>query len=162
MRRFSANSVCAPQQRGISVITAIFLLLLMALLAAGIVAVVSTMNLNMAADIGGSRAYQAARSGAEWGMYQLDPNATGSSLPSCWAGVGKPAIPGHDVAVTCASTDFTESAKNYRVFQIFSTARATGVGGQGVERVMEVRLEKCRYQSATDMPDPAPPPYDCR
>ena len=43
-------------QRGVSIITGIFLLLLMATLAAAMVSMTSTSHVNIAADIGGSRA----------------------------------------------------------------------------------------------------------
>ena len=71
----NAKISARPWQRGVSVIAAIFLLLLMAVLAAVIANLVSTSHINLAADIGGTRAYQAARAGAEWGIFQLDPNA---------------------------------------------------------------------------------------
>ena len=101
------HSRMSPQrcQRGVSIITGIFLLLLMAVLAAVIASVVSTAHVNQAADIGGARAYQAARAGAEWGMYQLDPNAQ--------------------------------------------------VKAPGIERQVEVTLEKCRDAAITSAP------YDC-
>ena len=60
MRNFAQISARA-RQRGVSVITAVFLLLLMAVLAAAIANIVSTSHVNLAADIGGARAYQAAR-----------------------------------------------------------------------------------------------------
>ena len=70
------------RQKGVSLVAGIFLLLLMAGLAAGMATVMSTAHVNSAADIGGARAYQAARAGAEWGMYQLDPNALSAGLPA--------------------------------------------------------------------------------
>ena len=76
-----------PGQRGVSIIAAIFLLLLMAMLAAVIANMVSTSHVNLAADIGGARAYQAARAGAEWGIFQLDPNAQTAGLPACVDGL---------------------------------------------------------------------------
>lgn len=80
MKRNFAKLSARPWQRGVSVITAIFLLLLMAVLAAAIANMVSTSHVNLAADIGGARAYQAARAGVEWGIFQLDPNAQGAAF----------------------------------------------------------------------------------
>lgn len=140
-------------QRGVSIITGIFLLLLMATLAAAMVSVISTSHVNVAADIGGSRAYQAARAGVEWGMYQLDPNAQTSTLPACVG--GSPAIPGHTVTVTCQSWDTTEGVKQIRIYRIGSQAVATGVKAPGIERRIEVTVEKCRDATITAAP------YDC-
>lgn len=140
-------------QRGVSIITGVFLLLLMSVLAAVIANVVSTAHVNQAADIGGARAYQAARAGVEWGMFQLDPNAQSAGLPACVNGT--PAIPGHAVTVTCQSWDTTEGTRQLRFYRIVSLAIAAGVKAPGIERQVEVTLEKCR--------DPARviPPYDC-
>lgn len=141
------------RQRGVSVLMAVFLLLLMATLAAGMVTIVSTSNVNMAADIGGARAYQAARAGAEWGMFQLDPNAQASALPDCVNGA--PPIPGHAVNVTCQSWDTTEGGRQIRIYRISSRATANGVKAPGIERLVEVTVEKCRDATITVAP------YDC-
>ncbi len=141
------------RQRGVSIITGVFLLLLMAVLAAVIASVVSTSHVNLAADIGGARAYQAARAGAEWGMFQLDPNASVSTLPNCVSGT--PAVPGHTVTVTCASNDYTEGTRQIRIYRITAKAIATGVKAPGIEREVAVTVEKCRDSVITSAP------YDC-
>lgn len=149
------------RQRGLSVITAIFLLLLMSMLAAAMVSIVSTSHLNMAADIGGSRAYQAARGGVEWAMFQLDPNAQSASLPTCASASGTlSGFTGHSVVVTCTSypsdtTYYEESTRQIRIFQITATATAVGAKAPGIERKIVVTLEKCRDFLV------AGAPYDC-
>jgi len=147
-------SVFLPtRQRGVSIITGIFLLLLMSVLAAVIANVVSTAHTNQAADIGGARAYQAARAGAEWGMFQLDPNAQSAVLPSCVNGT--PPIPGHAVAVSCQSWDATEGDRQLRIYRITSLATAIGVKAPGIERQVEVTVERCRDPANTVAP------FDC-
>ena len=142
------------RQRGVSIITGVFLLLLMAVLAAVIANVVSTAHVNMAADIGGARAYQAARAGAEWGMFQLDPNAQGAGLPGC---VNTNAVMlGHNVAVNCQSWDTTEGSRLVRIYRIVSQATAIGGKAPGIERQVEVTLEKCRDPLVITVA-----PFDC-
>jgi MSHA biogenesis protein MshP len=141
------------RQRGVSVLMAVFLLLLMATLAAGMVTIVTTSNVNIAADIGGSRAYQAARAGAEWGMFQLDPNGQSANLPPCRS--GNPPIPGHQVNVTCLNWDTSEGSRQIRIYRISSLATANGVKAPGIERLVEVTVEKCRDATITVAP------YDC-
>ncbi len=141
------------RQRGVSIITGVFLLLLMSILAAVIANVVSTAHVNQAADIGGARAYQAARAGAEWGMFQLDPNAQGAGLPACVNGT--PAIPGHAVTVTCQSWDTTEGTRQLRIYRIVSQAIAVGVKAPGIERQVEVTMQRCRDPAITVAP------FDC-
>ncbi len=153
--RLLCHSPCPPRSRqgGVSVIMAVFLLLLMAVLAAGIANLVSTSAVDLAADIGGSRAYQAARAGAEWGMFQLDPNASNAALPPCVS--GSPPLPGHRVDVSCSSSDYSEGGRQIRIYQIVSLATATGVKAPGIEREVVVSIEKCRDSSITTAP------YDC-
>lgn len=148
-------------QHGVSLVAAIFLLLLMAGLAAFMASILSATHVNLAADIGGSRAYQAARAGAEWGIFQLDPNAAAVGLPGCPASPATiTAIPGHSVVVTCTAfpgpaTWYQEGGKQIRVFQFVSTATAIGVRPPGIERQVVVTIEKCRDVAITAAP------FDC-
>lgn len=153
MSRQSSRRSSLRCQRGVSVLMAVFLLLLMATLAAGMVTIVSTSNVNMATDIGGARAYQAARAGAEWGMFQLDPNAQVANLPNCVN--GNPPIPDHQVNVVCQSWDTTEGGRQIRIYRISSRATANGAKAPGIERVVEVTVEKCRDATIVAAP------YDC-
>jgi len=141
-------------QRGVSLVTGIFLMLLMAILSAAMVSVVSTSHLNMAADIGGAQAYQAARAGAEWGLFQLDPNAQTVALPPCFAD-SSPLVPGHGVSVKCSNSDYTEGSRTIRIYRITSQARTNGVRAPGIEREVQVTVEKCRDTAITSAP------YDC-
>lgn len=141
------------RQRGVSIITGIFLLLLMSVLAAVIANVVSTAHITQAADIGGARAYQAARAGAEWGLFQLDPNAQSATLPNCVNGT--PPIPGHAVVVSCQSWDATEGTRQLRIYRITSLATANGVKAPGIERQVQVTVERCRDAAITVAP------FDC-
>lgn len=152
--RISGKISGRPSQRGVSVIAAVFLLLLMAVLAAAITNIVSTAHLNQAADIGGTRAYQAARAGVEWGMYQLDPNAQVATLPPCFPDAVPP-VPGHAMEVRCQSWDATEGARQLRIYRIISRAVAVGVKSPGIERQVEVTVEKCRDATI------AVAPFDC-
>lgn len=152
-RWFCEGNALGGRQRGVTLISGIFLLLLMALLAAVIANVVSTAHINAAADIGGARAYQAARAGAEWGMFQLDPNAQNSDLPDCVDGT--PPISGHAVTVTCASNNHSEGDRSIRIYRITSVAMANNARAPGIERQVEVTVEKCRDGAITTAP------YDC-
>jgi len=160
MKRFVLASF-RSRQRGVSIISAIFLLLLMAGLAAYMANIISVAHVNSAADVGGSRAYQAARAGVEWGMFQLDPNASSSSLPTCATAAGTlTTIPNHSVVVSCAAypsdtTVYQEGSRQVRIFQIMATATALGVKAPGIERQVVVTIEKCRDSAISVAP------FDC-
>lgn len=59
------------KQSGFSLVSAIFLLVVLAALGAGMVTFSTAQNRNLALDIQGSRAYQAAQAGVEWAAYNI-------------------------------------------------------------------------------------------
>lgn len=62
-------------QRGFSIVTAIFLVVVLAALGVFILTVTGVQQSSQSLDVQGVRAYQAARAGIEWAAYQvLDPN----------------------------------------------------------------------------------------
>jgi MSHA biogenesis protein MshP len=68
------NAFRRARQRGVSLIAAIFLLVVLTGLGVAIVSMSTSQQIASAMDVQGSRAYQAARAGIEWGLYkQLIP-----------------------------------------------------------------------------------------
>jgi MSHA biogenesis protein MshP len=127
---------------GFSLVTAIFLLVVLASLGAVMVTFFTTQQQGSALDIMGSRAYQAARSGIEWGAYQV---LQGAGCPT-----GGPTLSGSlsafSVTVTCAAITYSEisaASGTVTVYNMTSTAK-TGTEGQPdyVERQMSVALTK--------------------
>jgi MSHA biogenesis protein MshP len=155
------------RQRGVSIISAIFMLLLFAAIAAFMVSMVSTANITSAQDVQGARAYQAAQAGVEWGLFQMDPNGSTAALPDCFAPsptvLPAAAIPGFSVSVLCTSyplasaTSYAEAGRTIRIFQFVATATVAGalVPPAAVERQVTVRVEKCRDSTILA------PPFDC-
>lgn len=148
------------RQSGMSLLAAIFVLLLLSSIAASILYFSSTAHTNSAQDFEGSRAYQAARAGVEWGLFQLDPNDTAAGLPSCFAATSLAQFAGYTVAVTCtpfpgAATSYQEGPRQTRMFQIVAVARSIAAFPTQTEREIAVTVEKCR--------DPAfaAAPYGC-
>jgi MSHA biogenesis protein MshP len=152
--------------------SAIFLLVILAGLAAFLVNMSSTQHITSAQDVQGARAYQAARAGIEWGLYQaLDPtNATVAAMvPPYGAGVqpwpnmpacpaGNLAIEGFNVVVACGFNDYLEAGntRSIRVYNLVSNASLGVVGSATyVEREVAVTVSKCRAL------DGAAPDYTC-
>lgn len=123
--------------RGFSLPTAIFLLVILALLGAFMVSLSTTQNVMSAHDVQGSRAYHAARAGMEWALYNLKPPAT-----ACPAASTTFPVDGFSVTVTCApagspaTPSYDEAGTTRYIFYVASTASAGGaVGNMGhVER----------------------------
>ena len=152
-------------QKGFSLVAAIFLLVVLALLGALIASVTGMQQSSGQLDLLGVRAYQAARAGMEWGAYQvLDPNnaVPACGIPSCPASpTTLPALGGSlsqfTVKVECTlDAATTESNRNVRVFKIVATACypsgscPNGTPSTGyVERRLEATVSKCKDPSAT-------------
>ncbi len=158
LRRFRSTGFALP--------SAIFLLVVLAALAAFLVNISMTQHATSTQDVQGARAYQAARAGIEWGLYRvLDPtnagvvppgNAAWPAMPACAS--GNMTIEGFNVNVQCTSNDYTEAGPNrqIRVYRLVATASAGVFGTQSyVEREVEVTVSKCR---ATDGSAPG---YEC-
>lgn len=91
-------------RRGFSIITAIFILLVFAIMAVALISLFTTSQQQSALDIQGVRAYQAARSGIEWGLYQqLRLGASCSGTTSFAMPLGNTLSP-FSVSVTCTQT----------------------------------------------------------
>ena len=63
-------------QRGFSLVSAIFLLVVLAVLGAAMVSFSTTQSQGLAMDAMGSRAYQAANAGIEWAAYNIAVNSS--------------------------------------------------------------------------------------
>jgi MSHA biogenesis protein MshP len=145
-------------QRGASLATAIFLLVILAALGAYIATMSSLQHTSSVLDLQGSRAYQAARSGIEWGAYQVFQNSAGVFATNCNAGPASQSLAGltgtlsdFTVTVACSSVQFSEiTAATGRVYVLTATAcnQPTGgncpglLGQRYVERQLQVTVAK--------------------
>jgi MSHA biogenesis protein MshP len=159
------------REAGFSILAAIFLLVVLALLGALIASVTGMQQSSGQLDVLGVRAYHSARAGVEWGAAKvLDPNNTLNPLPGTCSPIVMPACPaastniatlagslsGFTVTVACAQTaDTTEGNRNVRVFQIVATACNQGASCPNaaptngyVERQVQASIAKCKDSTA--------------
>jgi MSHA biogenesis protein MshP len=128
------------RMQGFAIVTAIFILVVLAALGAFIVSISTNQQIGTALDIQGVRAYQAAKSGVEWGIYQIEATpaynfsygtpavAVGNANPNTRACPASPAsfapaaptLAGFTVTVTCAATVDVNNGPT--VFRVVSTA----------------------------------------
>lgn len=128
-------------QRGFSLVSAIFLLVVIAALGTFAVTLSTIQQQSAALDVQGARAYQAARAGIEWGAYQALRNS------SCLATTPLAALPNtlanFTVTVTCTSAATTEAGAPVTMYQLTSIATQGVVGTPNyVERQMTVTIAK--------------------
>ncbi len=137
-------------QRGFSLVTAIFLLVVLASLGAVMMTFFTAQQQSSALDVMGARAYQAARAGIEWGAYQVLQNSGTGFAPACRAGVTAQSLPdlhgtlaGFSVNVGCSATAHSEAAATVTIYQISSVAATRGLAAGNpdyVERQMTVTI----------------------
>lgn len=108
-----SQRVCR-RPRGFGIITAVFLLVVLAGLGAAMVNLSSTQHTSSALDVQGARAYQAARAGIEWGLYR-------KLVDNSCAAVSSFAVPatGFTVTVRCTLTTGPGTLQRH---QLVSTA----------------------------------------
>lgn len=95
------------RQRGFAAIAAIMILVILAIVSAGLVKLGTTQQVTSAQDILSARAWQAARAGNEWGLYQA-LRASPKVCTGAAATLNLSATAGFRVTVTCTAQSFNE------------------------------------------------------
>lgn len=119
--------------RGFAIPSAIFLLVIFALLGAYMMSFSSTQHMAAAQDLQGARAYRAASMGLEWAVAKLC-NGSGCATPltSC-AGVDGASLTadGFAVAVQCQVNTYQEAGPTGTIYVFYVTATANAGGAVG-------------------------------
>ena len=118
---------------GFTLVQAVFILVVLALLGIVMMRMIGVQSSTSLFALQGSRAYQAARSGLEWGAARA---GTGNSCN------GTMTIEDFNVAVTCTSQQFTEGPVGpYAVFRIQATATFGSYGSPDfISRKAEMKV----------------------
>ena len=139
-------------QLGFGAIAAIVILVILAVLAGAIISISTSQQTTSAQDVMSSRAWQAARAGNEWGLYQaLRNNSCSASSP-----LDLSSETGFYVTVYCDSWLYEEVDPNtgentVRVYRIKSTACSTSSCPATDARVAGPNyIERTRIILATD------------
>ncbi len=140
------TSALPRRQRGVGLVTALFLLVVLAALGAFIVTVGTVQQVTPVLAIQGARAYQAARTGIEWGIYQaIPPSGPFSCVPS--TSFTPPGTDGFTVQVQCSFNNHNEGGAAFRVFVITATATSGAFGTTDY-------VSRTIHATVTDAPGP--------
>lgn len=146
--------MCRKRTGGFSLISAIFLLVVVTLLGAYVVTLSTSQQATEALDVEGARAYQAARAGVEWGAWQILQAPAGGFRTSCdGATYATPTsqplagltgtLSGFAVDVQCGSAATTEAGANVRVYRLTVTASKGTLGSLFyVERQLQAVISR--------------------
>lgn len=120
-------------QKGFSIVTALFILLVLAVLGLFMVTMSGVQSRTSLWALQGARAYHAARSGLEWAGFRALNGG------SCVA--GNLVIDGFSVDVTCSEEAFVEGGQSYKVYNLTSLSQ-TGIYGSSdyISRQLRARI----------------------
>lgn len=142
-------------RRGFAVMVALFILVTLAGLATVVVTISTGQQRGFAFDVQGTKAYQAARAGVEYGLrVALNPPVAGAGTPTCASNEANFAfsgnLAGYSVRVDCASNTFNEAGITVTQYNITATGcnRATCPGTPDATYVER----QLRVSSATNPP----------
>lgn len=127
------NRTFLTSQSGFSIVTALFILLVLAVLG-GIMATMSGVQSRTTLwAFQGAQAYHAARSGLEWGIAK--DLADGACAAATFA------VGDFTVTVSCTQESFEEGNQTYNVYHLTSLAEWGAYGsGDYVSRVLRARV----------------------
>jgi len=141
------NRTLARRTRGFAIVSAIFILVVLAALGAFILNVFTNQQIGSALDVQGARAYQAARAGIEWGVYQVQASANYNfsyGTPPASVGAVDPST-----SRTCpvATTSFVPGADTLAGFTVTVTCGAT-LDASGGPTVFSIKSTACNQPDA--------------
>ncbi len=119
------------KQKGFSIVMAIFILIVLALLGSYMVKLTGVQHSTSLSVLQGVRAYQAAKAGIEWGVYQVvNGSCTASSTVTLPSGMN-----GFSVNVTCSNQgvaynegDLNSNAVNDDDFYVYLITSSASYG----------------------------------
>jgi MSHA biogenesis protein MshP len=132
------------RETGFAIVSAIFLLVILAVLGVYMVTFSTVQSASSGSDVEGSRVYWAARSGLDWGIYKANIDnltyacSTGCVMttPPCTGpttvtpAADNLSMAGYTVTVSCTCTPSCQANNPIKVFRFTSNAcnQATGAG----------------------------------
>ena len=120
-------------EAGFTLVQAVFILVVLALLGVAMMRLSGIQSSTSVFAMQGARAYQAARSGLDWG-------AARASAGSCSTGSSF-VVEGFNLTVECSSQAFNEGNGPYDIFTIRSTATFGSYGSADfVSRRLEMKV----------------------
>ena len=110
------------KQRGFTIVSAVFIVVILALIGSYIVSISSLTRTSENLGILGLRTYFAANSGLEWGIYQVTNGPGPYNCPASptTLNLTQAGLNGFKVVVTCTQNTFIERGKSFKIFEFES------------------------------------------
>lgn len=126
-----SSSATCPERRparadaGFTLVSALFVVVVLALLGAALANIALRQQLGSAAEVEHARALQAARAGLEWAAFQVLRNpAPPSAAPACFGATSftLAGLAGFTVTVNCTRTNGTDGATTLAFYRLVANA----------------------------------------
>ena len=117
--------IARQHQRGISLVPALFLLIVLAALGVVAVRLTAVQQQTVVLAMQSARAYSAARAGVDWAAYQAVTNASCGSATLTLSEAG---LAGFTVQTSCTSSTHSEGPNTVTVYSIDAFAAAGAYG----------------------------------
>jgi len=126
-RPLPANSLVRGRQRGVSIVTAIFLLVVLGGIGTALLTTFTGQQVSSGLDLQGTRAYQAARAGVEFGLFQRTQNGVCAGATSFVPAAST--LAAFTVTVNCTVTPTANMPAALNQVRITATACNMPAGG---------------------------------
>jgi MSHA biogenesis protein MshP len=111
----------ASKIRGFAIVSAIFILVVLAALGAFILSISTSQQIGSALDVQGARAYHAARTGIEWGLYRQLRDGSCVATPTSFSPAAA-TLSGFTITVTCVAVPDPGAHGGPTTYRLQSTA----------------------------------------
>ncbi len=118
------------RENGFAIVSALFVVVILALIGSYIVSISALTRAAQSLSLQGDKAYYAAKSGLEWGIYKVAPSSVSGGAPpyNCPTSpttltFTQGGLKGFSSTVSCTQSAFTESGSTYNLFQITATGQ---------------------------------------
>ena len=140
----------AKRMRGFALVSAIFILVVLAALGAFMVNISTNQHIGSALDVQGVRAYHAARAGIEWGLYQVQSTIAYN--------FGYTSTNPNDRTCPASPVSFSPAASTLSGFTVTVVCTQTSdPGGFGAPTVYSITATACNQPDGGACPNSASP-----
>ncbi|HHA18428.1 MAG TPA: pilus assembly protein MshP [Methylophaga sp.] len=117
LTKASISAISCRRQQGFSLVMALFILIVLASLGLYMVTISGTQQQSVNYTLLSARAYQAARSGIEWGIYQTINNGDCSGFPRT-IDFSDNGLNGFQTVISCNLGNYQEKGDSFNIYHL--------------------------------------------
>ncbi|TWX49189.1 hypothetical protein [Colwellia hornerae] len=134
-----ALSQVKSKQKGSAIVVAIFVIVVMALLGAGLVKILSSSAESVAYEVIGTRAYAAAQTGAQWQLLEVFPHDTNVKT-ACKSNITAPDFSNVEGLTSCQATVTCndDGVFDGTTYYVITSVGQCSIGGVVTSRTVQI------------------------